>query len=94
MRRLSPYRDRVLIIPRRSVDAARVLADRQFDFAYIDGEHSYEAVKEDITAWRGMCKSWIGGHDYYSRFPGVMRAVNEVFGERARLSGINWYVDL
>lgn len=42
-----------------SLDAAASFADASFDWVYIDGDHSYEAVKADLAAWFGKVK--LGG---------------------------------
>lgn len=54
----------------------------EVDVAYIDAEHSYEAVKDDIAVWypRVAVGGALCGHDYYSSgntWPGVRRAVDE-----------------
>jgi hypothetical protein len=56
------------------------------DFVYIDGNHSYESVKKDITLYYQLIKNngLIGGHDYTPYYETVMRAVNE-FAEEAKL---------
>ena len=51
-----------------------------FDLVFIDAEHSYAAIKEDIAAWFPKIKAggWIGGHDYQNpKFPGVTTGVDE-----------------
>jgi hypothetical protein len=40
---------RPLILP--STDAARLFPNRSVDLVFIDGDHSYSAVKRDIAAW-------------------------------------------
>jgi hypothetical protein len=53
-----------------------------FDIVYVDGEHSYEAVKKDIELYLPKTKLFIAGHDYWlKKFPGVVRAVNETVGQ-------------
>lgn len=49
------------------------------DFCYIDGDHSYEAVKSDIEAMWNLIKKVgiMGGHDFHHTWPGVIRAVTE-----------------
>ena len=63
-----------------SVKAARCFEDGELDFVFIDGEHSYEAVKADVRAWWPKIRNggFLIGHDYNpKRFPGVCRAVDE-----------------
>lgn len=49
-----------------SAKAAHDVPDESLDFAYIDANHVYDAVLEDLTIWAPKVKSggWIGGHDY------------------------------
>ena len=53
------------------------------DFIYIDANHDYEFVKDDITnALKKIKKDGlIAGHDYNNETPGVIKAVNEIFGK-------------
>lgn len=44
-------------------DSALVKADRVYDFVWIDGGHTAEAVKADIEIWRQHARL-IGFHDY------------------------------
>lgn len=52
----------------------------QTDFLFIDGDHSYEAVKHDIQAWLPFLAPGgiISGHDYGFGFPSVRQAVDEL----------------
>lgn len=49
-----------------SADAARDVPDRSLDFVYIDGNHVYNAVLEDVTLWAPKVRSggFVAGHDY------------------------------
>ena len=60
-----------------SNDAVGPLNRSTWDFVYIDGIHTYEAVSNDIDNYRGMIKpgGFIAGHDY--GIPGVKQAVDE-----------------
>jgi len=58
------------------------------DFLFIDGDHSYEHVSQDIADWVPGVKSggYVLFHDYESpAFPGIAQAISEVkekyFGE-------------
>lgn len=65
-----------------SYDAVRIFDNKCFDIVYIDGEHSYNAVKQDIQLYLPKCKYFISGHDYWlKKFPGVVKAVNECLGK-------------
>ncbi len=77
------YGRRAPIVNVASSAARKEFPDASVDFVFVDAQHAYRAVKADIEAWRGAVKpgGWIGGHDYGSvRFPGVKKAVDEVFG--------------
>lgn len=54
------------IVRKFSVDAAKDVPDRSLDFAYIDGNHVYDAVIEDLTAWAPKVRrgGFLAGHDY------------------------------
>ena len=68
-------------IRKSSLEAAKDFQDESCDVVYIDMEHTYEAVKEDIQAWLPKVKTggYISGHDYIKGWPGVMKAVQEFF---------------
>ena len=54
-----------------------------WDFIFIDGDHSYEAVRQDIALWAPRVRpgGMIGGDDYHEKeYPGVVQAVHEAFG--------------
>lgn len=80
-----------------SEHASKTFNDSSLDFVYIDANHSYESVLEDITAWYPKVKKGgvIGGHDFSGKFPGVAKAVIE-YAEKNKLeihgSGADWWV--
>lgn len=85
-RRLSKFIGRFEIFRMVSNDAAKLFADNSLDFVYIDGNHLYKNVFEDINAWFFKVKKGgiIGGHDFMNDNTmtgvyGVRRAVNEFF---------------
>lgn len=62
--RLSPYC--ATLIRAFSVDAARDVADGSLDFVYIDANHGYSQVTEDLAAWTPKVRHGgvVAGHDY------------------------------
>jgi predicted O-methyltransferase YrrM len=69
------------IINMESKHASAEIADDSLDFIFIDANHSYNSVLEDITLWTPKVKEGgiISGHDYCDSHPGVMMAVSRKF---------------
>lgn len=57
--------------------------DESLDFVWIDANHLYPFVIQDINAWLPKIKpnGYIGGHDYSKGVGGVGQAVRECFNE-------------
>ena len=82
------YKTRCELIAETTRDASRNVYNSTLDFVFIDADHSYLGVKQDISHWRSKVKpgGWLGGHDYNrKRFPQVVRAVDETFGSKVEL---------
>jgi predicted O-methyltransferase YrrM len=60
------------------------LAPESIDFVYIDGNHQYSSVKEDLTNYFEKVKvgGIIAGHDY--PFPPIQKALSEFFNEEPK----------
>ncbi len=70
------------IIKDTSMEAVKFFHDNSIDFVFIDGNHEYEYVLEDIIEWTKKVKPGgiVAGHDYkedVERNYGVKRAVHE-----------------
>lgn len=78
------------VIKATSKEAKELLGDKKFDMIFIDGEHSYESVKEDIALWKDNASIILCGHDYCSPWPPVMRAVDESIAKDGVVGSI-WY---
>lgn len=72
--------NRVKIVRMTSIDASKQYEDGYFDLVYLDGNHAYEAVKEDIQAWLPKVKKggYLSGHDIEMK--PVFTALKEIFG--------------
>lgn len=69
----------ILIIKGKSNEIVGRFADKSLDFVYIDANHQYEYVRNDIELWTKKVKTngYVCGHDYFDKFPGVIKATNE-----------------
>jgi predicted O-methyltransferase YrrM len=88
VRRLTPYGDRWTMIRGSSPAALVLLRSASYDLVYIDGDHSYNAVRSDIAAARRLVApgGWLGGHDYGGPgTPEVKPAVDEMLGRPPHL---------
>lgn len=63
-----------------SDQAFKLFPDEYFDFVFIDGNHAYEYVKQDIAFWGPKVKRGgiISGHDYYVTHTGNVGVINAV----------------
>ena len=94
-RAVAPYADRCEWMIRPSVAAAAKISYGWLDFVFIDADHRYEAVKQDIEAWLPKIRMGgiLAGHDYSVHHPGVKRAVQERFGKQfKKAQGKVWWV--
>jgi hypothetical protein len=67
-----------------SFDVVEKFKDNSFDVVYIDGDHSGEAVEQDIILYLPKCKKIMAGHDYGSsqnEYKDLIKAVNDIFGK-------------
>jgi predicted O-methyltransferase YrrM len=104
--RLKPFEERITILRTASTRAALNFADDSLDFVYLDANHSYEAVRDDLSAWYPKVRrGGILAGDDYGILPeqsidfgngdgaymfGVKRAVDEFAIEHKRNISIDW----
>ena len=83
VQKLSPFIDRSIIIKSYSNNKLTDrFKDNSIDLIYIDGDHFYDGVKNDLEIWFPKIKKGgvFGGHDYSDyRGWGVKKAVSEFF---------------
>ena len=79
-----------------SCEVVEQFKDRYFDFVFIDGDHEYEAVKQDITDWMPKVKHGgiLAGHDHTKSQQGVIKAICEIIPNHKHYSGYVWYQEI
>lgn len=79
---LDKYKHKIKWIKEKSIDAAKFITDNSLDFVYVDGNHSYEFVAEDISLYYPKLKigGLLSGHDYH--YKSVNKAVNEFINKQ------------
>jgi Methyltransferase domain/Glycosyl transferase family 2 len=73
-----------------STRAAQSFPDNFFDFIFLDAAHDYASVQEDLRAWWPKLKvgGLFAGHDYSPIWPGVWRAVSEMFAAKVSVTTV------
>jgi len=90
------FGNRAQIVKASSVDAAAGVDEHSLDVCFIDADHSYEGVTDDLKAWLGKVKpgGWIGGHDYRNPDPRFRFGVTEAVDDWATQVGTSIETDL
>ena len=94
--RLAPYD--CTIIRSRSMVAVRNFRPEQLDFVYIDGDHRFLQVAEDVVEWAKRVRKGgvVAGHDYFTSLPWARKfrcQVGVVIDAYTKAFGIdNWYL--
>jgi hypothetical protein len=90
---MKPFEGYYTDLKMKSIDAAKLYEDESLDFVFIDASHEYEDVKDDITHWILKVKKGgiLSGDDYSGYWGGVIKAVNEILGEKnIKRNGDTW----
>ncbi len=93
---LTPYSD-CTIIRKTSMDALEDFKDQSLDFVYIDADHCFRGIAEDIYEWTKKVRigGVVSGHDYFHTIPqakNVLCHVGPVVDAFVKIAGItNWY---
>ena len=66
MNSIKGFEDRAIMVRALSNQAVDLFEDGSLDYVYIDGNHAYDFVKEDLELWWPKLKSGglMAGHDY------------------------------
>lgn len=82
VKRMAKHGDRVEIHRNYSRDADLLFPDSHFDWIYLDADHTYDSVRQDLLLYSKKIKpcGFLCGHDYVEHKGmhfGVIQAVNE-----------------
>ena len=66
LRNIQPYQDRAVVCRATSLEAVVTFADESLDFAYIDANHEYGHIMQDMDVWYPKIKKGgiLCGHDF------------------------------
>jgi hypothetical protein len=66
IKNIKGYEDRAIMIRAKSEIASNLFQDESLDFVYIDANHAYDYVVQDIKLWYPKVKpgGFVMGHDY------------------------------
>jgi len=95
-KRLRKFNDKITFIKTKSEEATTLIPD-DLDFIYIDGNHKYEYVKQDLELYYPKLRDGgvLGGDNFEVEFQGIPRAVLEFVDKRnLKLYGVDkdWWV--
>mgnify|MGYP003335234449 CR=1 FL=1 len=81
MENVAPVASAIVPMRMTTTQAASNFADGSVDFVFIDADHSYEAVKQDIQTWLPKVRHGgvLAGHDY-GWAGSVQRGVHDAIG--------------
>lgn len=76
---LASYDD-CTIIRKASMDAVHEFKDGSLDFVYIDGDHNFKHIAQDIYEWTWKVRKGgiVSGHDYFCTNPGANNTICHV----------------
>lgn len=74
---IESFKDKVIFLNETADDAHTKIPDESLDYIFIDGDHSYEAVRKDMRNYYSKVRKGgiFAGHDY--SWEGVSKAVME-----------------
>ena len=83
-----PFVEKVFMHRMTSVEAVYEFDDNFFDWIFIDANHDYPYIKENLEIWTPKVKvgGVVSGHDYGNKkWPGIKKAVDE-FVQKKKLN--------
>lgn len=96
---IKDYSDKIQTVIDGTDQALQRFEDDSLDAVFIDADHNYEPVKNDIKNWVKKVKvgGILAGHDYYGDHPGVKQAVDELLKGHGLFTGrknLCWWIEV
>ena len=75
--KLRPYRNQIHFVKKWSMDAVKDFEDESLDYVYIDANHNFDFVMQDIIEWSKKVRRGgiVSGHDFHRDKGKVILAV-------------------
>ena len=97
LKAIKPFKQHIVTYRMTSVEAAVYIGKNYLDWVFIDANHEYEYIKENLKLWSKRVKpgGLVSGHDYGNKWEGIKKAVDEfVPKNKLNISPHNvwWYI--
>ena len=93
---LTKNNDNIIKIKMKSEDFSKIISDNSIDLIYIDGDHRYEGITNDIACWKSKVKKggYLGGHDYNEyATESIIKAIRENFPDKKEdVFNMSWLI--
>ena len=92
-KRTNKYKKKIKVHRMTSVEAVKSFDDESLDWIFIDANHEYPYIKENLQLWVTKIKigGFVSGHDYGGKWRGIKKAVDE-FVPKNKLHIAQFYV--
>jgi hypothetical protein len=79
IKRTKKYKKKIRVHRMTSVEAVKSFDDESLDWVFIDANHEYPYIKENLELWAPKVKvgGFVSGHDYGNKWNGIKKAVDE-----------------
>jgi len=78
--RTKEYKKKITVHRMTSVEAVKGFGNESLDWVFIDANHEYPYIKENLELWVPKVKvgGFVSGHDYGNKWAGIKKAVDEL----------------
>lgn len=94
IKRTQPYKNKLRIYKMKSTEAVNKIENESLDWIFIDANHEYEYIKENLEIWIPKVKKngIVSGHDYGGKWTGIKQAVDEYVSNKIKLNIEECYI--